>query len=219
MRLDQDQLIRRGLLKKQINLCPSADFIHHCLEKFCECFLYLNDIYQTIGEPSTLSNILKQRLLLHFCHAQVEDYSDFMHAVQKEYMSRKEGLSNPRQPMLTVSSVLETMTEAYFYEEINERVTDLPLCVDTIVNILHVGAEETQLSRNFRTLAIELQAIFSDLKKTTSRFSMRLENHLKYFELLRTMRESQNIRLLSILASIFLPLSLAAGLLSMRTRL
>ena len=48
--------------------------------------------------------------------------------------------------------------------------------------------------------------------------SATLENHLRLFELSRGVHDAQKIELLSILASVFLPLSLATGLLSMQTR-
>ncbi|PVH98582.1 hypothetical protein DM02DRAFT_615709 [Periconia macrospinosa] len=48
--------------------------------------------------------------------------------------------------------------------------------------------------------------------------SATLENHLGLFELSRSMHEAQKVRRLSILASVFLPLSLASSLLGMQTR-
>jgi hypothetical protein len=45
-----------------------------------------------------------------------------------------------------------------------------------------------------------------------------LETTFKYSELSRRMEEASNVQLLTVLASIFLPLSLGCGLLSMQTR-
>lgn len=45
-----------------------------------------------------------------------------------------------------------------------------------------------------------------------------LEHHLKFLEMRRNIDESSNLRMLTVLATIFLPLSLACGILSMQTR-
>jgi hypothetical protein len=57
-----------------------------------------------------------------------------------------------------------------------------------------------------------------NIKKAALRFSTRLDQHLKFFELSRNAQDSLSIWILSLLAGIFLPFSLATGLLGMQTR-
>jgi hypothetical protein len=67
-------------------------------------------------------------------------------------------------------------------------------------------------------MAIDLQSTCTDLKRIMETLSATLENHLRLFEISQDVQDAQRVGLLSILASVFLPLSLATGLLSMQTR-
>lgn len=219
MKLRLKALFEPSVLQRQTILRPSAEVVEIILEEFCQHILELDEVYKSIGKDATPPAVLKQLLLLRYCHASVDEYSDFLHVVQTAYAGGRERLSDPRRSVLTNRSLAEITADAYFYEELNDRVTDLAGAVDALVEILGASFSERQQFVEFRSLAAELQATCSDLKKTASRLSMRLDNHLRFFELSRSMNESLNVRLLSLLASIFLPLSLASGLLSMQTRL
>jgi hypothetical protein len=112
----------------------------------------------------------------------------------------------------------EITRDACFYEEVNERVLELAGAVDTVVQCLSVRLIDADDSRTFQSLAVELQSTCTDMKRTVATLSTTLESRLRLFELSRGIHEAQSIRILSILASIFLPLSLACGMLSMQTR-
>lgn len=161
---------------------------------------------------------LNQSLLLHYSQALVEEYNDLVYGLQANYARKKEGFSDPRRATLTIPMLAETTRDVCFYEEVKERVSELAGAIDVLVESLKVLYVDAANYRSFQCLAVELQSTCTDLKRTITTLSTTLENHLRLFELSRDMHEAQNVRLLSILASIFLPLSLACGLLSMQTR-
>ena len=64
----------------------------------------------------------------------------------------------------------------------------------------------------------EIRGLSAVLEKQASLISTRLDNRLRFLEIGRTLHESRRVQLLSLLAIIFLPLSLASSILSMQTR-
>ncbi|KAF1976836.1 hypothetical protein BU23DRAFT_13068 [Bimuria novae-zelandiae CBS 107.79] len=69
-----------------------------------------------------------------------------------------------------------------------------------------------------RMLLIEVRGLCAEIEKNSAAFSQRLESRLKLLEFGRARYESSHLQLLSLLAAIFLPLSLASSILSMQTR-
>ncbi|KAH8717047.1 hypothetical protein GQ44DRAFT_624219 [Phaeosphaeriaceae sp. PMI808] len=160
----------------------------------------------------------KQLFLLLYSHAVLDDYHQQVYQLQADYARKKEGLSDPRRANLTARMLAEITRDAYFYEEVSERVSNLAGAIDALVESLKLQPMNTDETRQFQSLAVDLQSTCTDLKRIMATLSATLENHLRLFELSRGIQDAQKVRLLSILASIFLPLSLATGLLSMQTR-
>lgn len=196
-------------------LSPEAAYAYH--RSFCENLQGSIKAYSVLGAQVTSVSGLKQLLLLRYSHVLVEEYNDFVYILQN-YARDKEGLSDPRRATLTMPMIAEITRDAFFYEEVSGRATELTGAVDVLIESLKIHLVDAANCRDFQCLVVKLQSTCTDLKRIMSTLSTALESHLRLFELSRGMREAQNVRLLSILASIFLPLSLACGLLSMQTR-
>lgn len=214
-----DLLFDQGHLKGHQfeRLLPEAAYAYH--SEFCESLRNAIEPYSILCAQVTPVSGPKQLLLLHYSHALVKEYNDLVYGLQANYSRKKEGLSDPRRATLTIPMLAEITRDICFYEEVKEGVSELAGAVDTLVESLKILLVDADNYRDFQCLAIELQSSCTDLKRTIAMLSTTLEDHLRLFELSRGMHEAQNVRLLSILASIFLPLSLACGLLSMQTRL
>lgn len=65
---------------------------------------------------------------------------------------------------------------------------------------------------------MELRGFCREANEQLQKFSDRLDHDLKYLELARNINQTRGVQKLRLLATIFLPLSLAAGVLSMQTR-
>lgn len=195
---------------------PEAAYVYH--SDFCERLLSPIKAYFTLGAQVTPESGLKQLLLLRYCHALVEEYTDSVYRLQANYARKKEGLSDPRLVTLTGSMLVEITRDICFYEEVKERAAELAGAVDALVESLKIHLVGATDYCDFQCLAFELQFTCTDLKRTIATLLATLEDHLRLFEPSRDMHEAHNVRLLSILASIFLPLSLACGILSMQTR-
>ncbi|KAK8059195.1 hypothetical protein PG996_009125 [Apiospora saccharicola] len=68
-------------------------------------------------------------------------------------------------------------------------------------------------------LSADIRGLSSGVKDEMSALTTELDHQLRYLEMRRGVRESNDLWVLTILASVFLPLSLASSILSMGTRL
>lgn len=120
--------------------------------------------------------------------------------------------------MTSTFSNQDMIRDAYFYEELQGDVSDLNSASLALLELLGTNFR-TPLHAEFDYLAADTRAICADIAKSSSRLCARLEHHMSLFQQLRSFREAQGVWVLGLLASVFLPLSLATGLLSMQTRL
>ncbi|KAG4261197.1 hypothetical protein FPRO04_08188 [Fusarium proliferatum] len=73
-------------------------------------------------------------------------------------------------------------------------------------------------TNKFMVIDMELLGFCREANEQLQKFSDRLDHDLKYLELARNINQTRGVQQLTLLATIFLPLSLAAGVLSMQTR-
>jgi hypothetical protein len=70
----------------------------------------------------------------------------------------------------------------------------------------------------FMAIDMELRGLCREASEQLQNFSDRLDHDMKYLELARNINQNRDVQQLTLLATIFLPLSLASGVLSMQTR-
>lgn len=155
-------------------------------------------------------------MLLAFCHCSLDHLSEFVDGVRHVYDLFRESMMDPRGNTLTKNSIREIINDSYFYTKLQECVTNLDTAALSLLELLHVDYSN---SNDFKYLAAEVRAICTDMSRSSTQLSTRLESSVRLFELFRNFDESLNVRLLGLLAAVFLPLSLASSLLSMQTRL
>ena len=215
---EMDLLFDQRHLKGHWAERPSAEAAYAYHSHFCESLLHPIEAYSVLGEQVSPTSGLKQLLLLRYSHALLDEYCVMVYGLQANYAREKGGLSDPRRATLTIPMLAEITRDVCFYEEVNEQATELAGAVDTLVESLMILLKDAADYREYQCLAVELRSTCKDLQRTMAVLLAALEGHLRLFELSRGMQEAQSVRLLSILASIFLPLSLACGVLSMQTR-
>jgi len=101
-------------------------------------------------------------------------------------------------------------------EQLHHEVTTLTSVIESLLDIL---APKLKKSDEFEALDLELRNLCRNLSLASSSLAPRLDNKLRFLEISRNIQESSSLWLLSLLAGIFLPLSLASSLLSMQSRL
>lgn len=110
--------------------------------------------------------------------------------------------------------------DANLFKSLETMAEDLTSTLETLLDVVKAGFEEnTDGASDFNILSADLRGLSSDLRRKAGDLPTTLEHHLTFLEMRRSISESNRISMLTILASIFLPLSLACGILSMQTRL
>jgi hypothetical protein len=188
------------------------------LERFGRHLLGSNKLCKHIPQLLQSPEGFKQHLLLRHCSATLKHYSRFLREVRREYVLARESLMDPRYSILRPSTLKEITADAEIYKQFHDVALDLTDPALGLISILESVFPDSNTCRELRSSIAELRCQCSDITKTTARFSSRLDHSLKYLDVSRNIQESLRVWMLSALASVFLPLSIATGLLSMQSR-
>jgi hypothetical protein len=194
--------------------------IHMHFVRFCNSLKseITAEPFKDLWKTTNTHDISVQLVLLALCRGSLAQLSDFIDALQIFRTLLRESVTDPRRAAISLSSTQDIVRDAYFYEELQGCVSDLSFASLTLLELLSINFRNPSRT-SFDYLAVDTRAICSDLKKSSDRLCTRLDQHIGLFQLLRSFKESQGVWILGLLASVFLPLSLATGLLSMQTRL
>ena len=112
------------------------------------------------------------------------------------------------------------ITGALYFEDLREISKAAIEFLDSTMSILNEDLDDRRLDRKrFHRLHVQSRAEWAAQTRIAAHLVEQVESRLKYFGLSRGFRDSESVWLLTLLASIFLPMSLASGILSMSTRL
>jgi hypothetical protein len=139
--------------------------------------------------------------------------------VEGYYVKQREHLIDPRSGYLNQAIAKEIISDAYYYDEFKDRYYDLAEATKSLIDIIGSKPSNITNGADFKTMQAEIRASVSDMGSRTTRFSNTLEGRLKFFELSRSLKGQNSVWVLTLLASFFIPMSLASSLLSMSTRL
>lgn len=198
---------------------PEVGKIVATLEKFIKDFSTLVSQYHAILKKTADPSNRKMILLLWFKHAQLLHMMGLTEEAKEQYYSPSE--SKMRRSKL-LPQVLESITtDAYMYKEFamlaDNYATDLESLVDVVGTVPGLRPSEPTHTL-LQPLVAELRGLCSEFRRSTTDMPETLEHHLRFLEMRRNMEESSSLWVLTVLASIFLPLGLACGILSMQTR-
>lgn len=115
--------------------------------------------------------------------------------------------------------------DAYIYQELVSTVSQITVPIESLVNTVCTSYtnmpnidENDDARKHVEELATDIRGLCTGIKTEASKLVNGLEHHLTFMELRRGVRESNDLWTLTVLASAFLPLSLASSILSMGTR-
>ncbi|KAF5630306.1 hypothetical protein F52700_7328 [Fusarium sp. NRRL 52700] len=117
---------------------------------------------------------------------------------------------------------LRTITQrSYEYRDLAEMGRKLISTTESLIDVVRASSpvvDSTSDANKFMAIDMELRGLCREANERIQNFSDQLEHDLKYLELARDINQTRGVQQLTLLATIFLPLSLAAGVLSMQTR-
>ncbi|KAL1871657.1 hypothetical protein Daus18300_004657 [Diaporthe australafricana] len=203
------------------NTDPSAaKAVLRSIEEFDIEFEQLKDLYGPLLWEAGTPVKKKQVLLLWFNHTQLFQTLKHTEQVTSIYQGLIESKVDSKTYNLRPHLLDEFVYDANFFKVLETMAEDCTSALESLLDIIKAGLEgEGVGSQKFDVIAADLRALSSDLRRRSREMPNLLAHHLKFLEIQRGMQESNVLWMLSVLASIFLPLSLASGILSMQTRL
>ncbi|KAE9367497.1 hypothetical protein N431DRAFT_486593 [Stipitochalara longipes BDJ] len=173
----------------------------------------------------------KELFLLQYQHANLNMFAYFLEAFANDYVESRRKDFDPRLSRLRGWVLAEMARDSHHYRQLtnmgNEMTDTLESLIDVVKSSLGDNTESKSASKSksksksksqFLTLEPVLRGCCKDIRGRLSRLTDEMETSLKLLESAQNLRQTGNVQVLTILATIFLPLSLAAGVLSMQSR-
>ncbi|KAJ4348739.1 uncharacterized protein N0V89_010117 [Didymosphaeria variabile] len=156
-------------------------------------------------------------ILLRICYAVLIGNADFLRATKNLYERSLQHLDDPGRTTITAVILKVFSRDSYFWELLNNDITLFGTAVESLLSSLQLATNVTE-PIELKELLIEVQGQSTAVERQASSITLGLDNRLKFLEMGRSLHESGRVQLLSLLAVVFLPLSLASSILSMQTR-
>lgn len=163
----------------------------------------------------------KQTLLFQFHHACLCSFSGFLATLIFQDKRGREGDIDPAWAELRGWNLKEITKYSYACRSLREMGEELVSTTESLIDVVKGSptvAGAPQAAIKFMVIEAELRGYCREVKERLQKLSGGLEHDLKFLELARNVNQARGVQQLTLLATIFLPLSLAAGVLSMQTR-
>ncbi|UPK92296.1 hypothetical protein LCI18_003231 [Fusarium solani-melongenae] len=163
----------------------------------------------------------KQTFLLQFHHACLCSFSSFLATLVLQDRTGRDGNIDPAWAELRRWNLKEITKYSYECRSLREMNQELVSTTESLIDVVKSSptvAEDPQTAIKFMAIEADLRGYCREVKERLQKLSDGLEHDLKFMELARNVNQTRGVQQLTLLATIFLPLSLAAGVLSMQTR-
>ncbi|KAI1643676.1 uncharacterized protein F4817DRAFT_349015 [Daldinia loculata] len=192
------------------------DRSHIATERFASELTKLDDLYcnlRTRGNQRPL-------FLLQCQHAALNIFTHFLELMAITYTDRRSRDFDPRLSGLRRWQLEAIMSDSQLYREFSDCGSELVATIESLLDMVMGITENENDDQKVGLLVLDkaLRGCCKDIKLRLTRFSDGLEHSLKFLSMARELNQSGNVQNLTLLATIFLPLSLAAGVLSMQSR-
>jgi len=124
---------------------------------------------------------------------------------------------DPSQVKLRQWSLKGIIADSLLYKRLTNTGQGLIATSESLLDVLTALSGDTNTA-DLALVAAELRGSGRDVTSRLSRMSDNLDHHLQLLSLSRDMSQMEHIKVLTVLATVFLPLSLSSGVLSMQTR-
>ncbi|ENH71947.1 hypothetical protein FOC1_g10002140 [Fusarium oxysporum f. sp. cubense race 1] len=164
----------------------------------------------------------KKLFLLQFHHACLRLFFEFLTALELDEKEHADDTNTDSSFAELWQWNLRTITKrSYEYRDLAELARKLISTTESLIDVVRSSSpvvDSTSHANKFMAIDTELRGFCREANDRLQKFSDQLDHDLKYLELARNINQTMGVQQLTLLATIFLPLSLAAGVLSMQTR-
>ncbi|KAF5626912.1 uncharacterized protein FTJAE_9418 [Fusarium tjaetaba] len=164
----------------------------------------------------------KKLILLQFHHACLRLFFEFLTALESYEKERtKDADTDSGSAELWQWNLKSITKRSNEYRDLAEMARKLISTTESLIDVVRSSSpvvDSTSHANKFMAIDTELRGLCREASEMIQNFSDQLDHELKYLELARDINQTKSVQQLTLLATIFLPLSLAAGVLSMQTR-
>ncbi|KAH6871418.1 hypothetical protein B0T10DRAFT_450429 [Thelonectria olida] len=163
----------------------------------------------------------KQTFLLQVHHACLRFFAEFLESLVLRDGTGEDADMDPAWAELRLWNLRKITKHAYECRRLSEMGRKLVTTTESLIDVVRASlpiSDSQPLSSEFMAIGVELQGCCREVKEQLQKLSDGLEHDLKFLELSRNVNQTRGVQQLTLLATVFLPLSLAAGVLSMQTR-
>lgn len=156
-------------------------------------------------------------IILQIFHALLSNHEQFATDVRRAQQAFNQRISNPSRTIVTREVLHISLCDFHNWRYIGGLCEIFATSFQSFLDAMHLR-DDVRDQREYQTLIIELRARCVLLGNATRHVTTSMDDTLRYIELGRSHRESLHVQMLSMLAIVYLPLSLASSVLSMQTR-
>ncbi|KAM0445262.1 hypothetical protein ACHAO4_009860 [Trichoderma viride] len=162
---------------------------------------------------------LEQIFQLQLHHANLNLFSDFLQSFETDYAAPRMFMFDSREVELRRWNLKAIMTDSHLYRQFSSLGAELTTTTESLLDVV-LALEDTARPdvTELAVLSAEIRGCSKDIMTRLARMSDDLDHNLQLLRLSKDMNQSGNVQMLTLLATIFLPLSLSAGVLSMQSR-
>lgn len=181
---------------------------------FFEKFKGLEETYHSQLKKSKESRDRMIITMLWFANAELVHTLDNLKKARRSYQKLRRDTLEARNARLLPSVVDDIIQDTYLHRELQNRADEFAFILESLVET----ARDMVQDGDFKSISANIRGLSSDLLRLAEDIPRSLERHLRLLEIRQNVQDSRSQWILTVLASVFLPLSLACSLLSMQTR-
>lgn len=155
--------------------------------------------------------------MLRVCYAILRSYITFMACLEMLPDTYLQTTSKTGKADILSSDLSNILKEPIYWAQIHRSIDVFVTAVGSFLDTLSLMDDQPNL-KEFRILLSDVRGLCAEIDRRTISYSSRLSTRMELLQFGRSIHESTRVQLLSLLAAIFLPLSLASSILSMQTR-
>ncbi|KAI1036149.1 hypothetical protein LB504_011580 [Fusarium proliferatum] len=162
----------------------------------------------------------KKLFLLQFHHACLRLFFEFFAPLELNERERtNDGNTDSGFAQLWQWNLRTITKRSNEYRDLEDMARELISTTESLIDIVRSSPPVVNCHADkFMGIDMELRGFCREANNRLQKFSDQIDHDLKYLELARSINQTRGVEQLTLLATVFLPLSLADGVLSMQTR-
>ncbi|WYZ35388.1 hypothetical protein EsH8_X_000035 [Colletotrichum jinshuiense] len=190
--------------------------LSNATERFKAELVRLYRVYHRIQKP----NNIRQVFMLQVYHAHLNTYAAFLEEFEASYTRPRMRIFDPQYSRLRSWTIKAINTDSAIYRQLSSSATNITSTCESLLDIVGAMDKPTDGEPNTELLCIfaDVRSCCQEVTERLTGMSDELQHYLNLLSLSWNVNQSNNVKILTLLATIFLPLSLSAGILSMGTR-